>query len=247
MYLYRNNHDGTFTNVAGQTGLERPVFAMGSNFGDIDNDGWLDMYLGTGNPDFKSLIPNKMFKNMSGKQFADITNSARVGNLQKGHGVSFADINNDGSQDIYINVGGAYVGDAYYNSFYVNPGQNQNHWISVLLEGSKSNRSAIGAHIIVTFTEEGAKRSVYMDVNSGGSFGANPLRKEIGIGKAVMIDELVIQWPGSGLVQTFKNLHPDQFIKIKEGVDQPEKMDLKVLDFKTDNTKQSMMDMPGMK
>ena len=67
MYLYRNNHDGTFTNVAKQTGLERPVFAMGSNFGDMDNDGWLDMYLGTGNPDFKSLIPNKMFKNISGQ------------------------------------------------------------------------------------------------------------------------------------------------------------------------------------
>ena len=249
MYLYRNNHDGTFTNVAGQTGLERPVFAMGSNFGDIDNDGWLDMYLGTGNPDFKSLIPNKMFKNMSGKRFVDITNSARVGNLQKGHGVSFADINNDGSQDIYINVGGAYVGDAYFNSFYVNPGQNQNHWISILLEGSTSNRSAIGAHIIVTFTEVGAKRSVYMDVNSGGSFGANPLRKEIGIGKATLIDELVIQWPTSGIVQTFKNLHPDQFIKIKEGIDHPEKMDLKMLDFKTDNTEHehNMKDMPGMK
>ena len=150
---------------------------MGST-GDIDNDGWLDMYLGTGNPDFKSLIPNKMFKNMSGKQFGDYHNSARVGNLQKGHGVwPFADVNNDGSQDIYINVGGAYVGDAYYNSFYVNPGQNQNHWISVLLEGSKSNRSAIGAHIIVTFTEEGTKRSVYMDVNSGGSLVLNLLRK----------------------------------------------------------------------
>jgi len=232
MYLYRNNHDGTFTNVASNTGLERSVFAMGSNFGDIDNDGWLDMYLGTGNPDFKSLIPNKMFKNISGQQFADVTSSARVGNLQKGHGVSFADINNDGNQDIFIKVGGAYPGDAYYNSFYVNPGQNQNKWISVLLEGSKSNRSAIGAHIAVEFTEDGKKRTVYMDVNSGGSFGANPLRKEIGIGKAEIIDELIIKWPTSGIVQVFKHVEPNQFIKIKEGENKMEKMDLKVLQFK---------------
>jgi hypothetical protein len=52
----------TIIDVAKQTELERAVFAMGSNFGNVDNDGWLDMYLGTGNPDFKSLIPNRMFK-----------------------------------------------------------------------------------------------------------------------------------------------------------------------------------------
>src|SRR5450432_3718270 len=232
MYLYRNNHDGTFTNVAKSAGLDRPLFAMGSNFGDVDNDGWLDMYLGTGNPDFKSLIPNRMFKNISGHQFADVTSSARVGNLQKGHGVAFADINNDGNQDIYINVGGAYLGDAYFNSFYVNPGQNNNKWISILLEGDKSNRSAIGAHIAVSFTEEGKKRTVYMDVNSGGSFGANPFRKEIGIGKAEIIDEMIIKWPTSGIVQVFKNVAPDQFIKITEGNNQVEKMNLKTLQYK---------------
>jgi hypothetical protein len=232
MYLYRNNHDGTFTNVAKTMGLDRAVFAMGSNFGDVDNDGWLDMYLGTGNPDFKSLIPNKMFKNVSGQRFADVTSSARVGNLQKGHGVSIADINNDGNQDIFVKMGGAYPGDGYFNSFYVNPGQNGNKWIGVLLEGVKSNRSAIGAHITVTFTEEGKKRMVYMDVNSGGSFGGNPLRKEIGIGKADSIDEMIIKWPTSGIVQVFKNLAPDQFIKIQEGNSQIEKMNLKTLSFK---------------
>src|SRR5450432_2181177 len=247
MYLYRNNHDGTFTNVAKSAGLDRPLFAMGSNFGDVDNDGWLDMYLGTGNPDFKSLIPNRMFKNISGHQFADVTSSARVGNLQKGHGVAFADINNDGNQDIYINVGGAYLGDAYFNSFYVNPGQNNNKWISILLEGDKSNRSAIGAHIAVSFTEEGKKRTVYMDVNSGGSFGANPFRKEIGIGKAEIIDEMIIKWPTSGIVQVFKNLSPNQFLKIQEGNNQIEKMNLKNLQFKTSAGNLSMIDCAPMK
>jgi FG-GAP-like repeat/ASPIC and UnbV len=232
MFLYRNNHDGTFTNVTSQVGLNNSVYAMGANFGDIDNDGWLDMYLGTGNPDVRSLVPNKMFKNISGRQFADVTTSARVGNLQKGHGVSFADINNDGYQDIFIKVGGAVPGDTYFNSFYVNPGQNQNNWIGVLLEGTKSNRSAIGAHIAVTFTEDNKKRTVYMDVNSGGSFGSNPLRKEIGIGEAKNIDELIIKWPTSGIVQVFKNVAPDQFIKITEGNNQVEKMNLKTLQYK---------------
>jgi hypothetical protein len=233
MYLYHNNHDGTFTDVAKSTGLDKPVFAMGSNFGDVDNDGWLDMYLGTGNPDFKSLIPNRMFKNIAGHQFADVTASARVGNLQKGHGVSFADINNDGNQDIFIKVGGALQGDSYYNSFYLNPGQGQNNWIGVLLEGTKTNRSAIGAHIAVSFKEEGKKRTVYMDVNSGGSFGANPFRKEIGIGKADMVDEMIIKWPTSGIVQVFKNIAPGQFLKIQEGNNQVEKMNLKILQFKS--------------
>jgi hypothetical protein len=232
MYLYRNNHDGTFSNVSATVGLDKSVFAMGANFGDIDNDGWLDMYLGTGNPDFKSIVPNKMFKNIEGQQFADVTTSARVGNLQKGHGVAFADIDNDGDQDIFIRMGGAVAGDAFYNSFYVNPGQNHNNWISVLLEGTKSNRSAIGAHIAVTFTENSKRRTVFMDVNSGGSFGSNPLRKEIGIGNAKVIDELIIKWPTSGIVQVFKNISPCQFVKIKEGNKVMEKMNLKVLAFK---------------
>ena len=234
MYLFHNNHDGTFTEVNKAVGLDRTVFSMGANFGDLDNDGYLDMYLGTGNPDFASLVPNKLFKNMAGQRFADVTSSARVGNLQKGHGVAFADLNNDGNQDIFIESGGAYKGDAYYNSLYLNPGQNDsNNWVSVLLKGTKSNRSAIGAHIALTFREDGAQRTVYMDVNSGGSFGGNPFRKEIGIGKATIIDEMTITWPTSGIVQVFKDVAPRQFLTIEEGKDELMKQDIKKLVFKS--------------
>ncbi|HEY4061026.1 MAG TPA: CRTAC1 family protein [Puia sp.] len=229
MYLYHNNRDGSFTDVSKEMGLDRPLFSMGANFGDIDNDGWLDMYLGTGNTDFRSLIPNRLFKNINGRQFIDVTRSARVGNLQKGHGVAFADAGNDGNQDIFVETGGAVRGDGYFNSFFVNPGQNDNNWISLQLEGVKANRSAIGARIEVHFTEEGVSRTVYSDVNSGGSFGASPLRKEIGIGKAAQIDELVIKWPGSGKVQSFKDLFTRQFLHIKEGEERPETMPLRSL------------------
>ncbi len=206
MLLYHNNHDGTFTNVADSLGLNTSVFAMGANFGDIDNDGYLDMYLGSGNPDYKSLVPNKMFRNLGGKAFADVTASARVGHLQKGHGVAFADMDNDGDQDIYIDMGGAYPGDAYPNAFFMNPGQNANHWIALKLEGTTANRSAIGSTIKVVFTENGVSRALYRDVNSGGSFGASPLRREIGIGQATQIDQIEIHWHGSGKTQLFRNI-----------------------------------------
>jgi hypothetical protein len=227
MLLYRNNHDGTFTNVATEAGLTTNVFAMGSNFGDIDNDGYLDMYLGTGNPDYKSLVPNKMFWNIGGNKFADVTNSARVGHLQKGHGVSFADVDNDGDQDIYIEMGGAFPGDAYQNSFFLNPGQNDNRWIYLQLEGSEVNRAAIGSQIKISFKENGIQRHVYREVNSGGSFGASPLRREIGIGQATMIDEIEVQWHGSGKTSIFKNIKPNQFYKIQEGEQQLEVLPLK--------------------
>ncbi|RYG04033.1 MAG: CRTAC1 family protein, partial [Chitinophagaceae bacterium] len=217
MYLFRNNHDGTFKDVSIEAGVNHSVFGMGANFGDIDNDGFLDMYIGTGNPEYQSLIPNKLYKNINGKAFADVTISGRVGNLQKGHAVGMSDIDNDGDTDIFIEVGGAYTGDAYNNSFYMNPGQNNNRWIKLKLEGKTSNRLAIGARVKVTFKENGVSRSVYRDVNSGGSFGSSSLRSEIGIGQATVIDEIAITWPGTNKKQVFRNIKPNQFLKITEG------------------------------
>ena len=216
--LFRNKHDGTLEDVSVQTGLNKIAFAMGCNFGDIDNDGYLDFYLGTGNPWFQSLVPNKLFRNIKGTRFMDVTTSARVGNLQKGHGVAFADLDNDGDEDIYIKMGGAFAGDAYENSLYLNPGQNNNHWINLSLEGVVSNKAAIGAKIKVTFKENGSIRSVYRELNSGGSFGSNPLRQHIGIGQATTIESIEIIWPVTGNKQVFKNPPIDINIKIKEGL-----------------------------
>ena len=217
VFLFRNKHDGTFEDVSAKVGLNKIAFAMGANFGDIDNDGYLDFYLGTGNPQLKSAVPNKLFRNINGTRFLDVTSSARVGNLQKGHAVSFADLDNDGNEDIYIKMGGAYTGDAYENSLYLNPGQNSNHWINISLQGTISNKAAIGARIKVTFKEDNIERSVYRDVNSGGSFGSNPLCQHIGIGQAADIEKIEIKWPVTGKIQTFENLPIDTNIKITEG------------------------------
>ncbi|HEY6899976.1 MAG TPA: CRTAC1 family protein, partial [Puia sp.] len=244
MYLYHNNHDGTFTNVTAGQGMDKPVFGMGSNFGDIDNDGWLDCYLGTGNPDLESLSPNRLFRNNAGHGYVDVTRSARVGNLQKGHGVAFADLDNDGDEDIFIKMGGAFKGDGYYNSLYMNPGQNDNSWIGLLLEGSRSCRSALGARIVLHFTDNGQRRVVYRDVNSGGSFGSSPLRQHIGIGRAQRVDTLEIRWPASGVVQRFINVVPRRLLHIKEGENELQEVPLKVLNFKGSG---SLIDCPPPK
>lgn len=164
--------------------------------------------------------------------WSDVTVSARVGNLQKGHGVSFVDLNNNGVQDIFVDLGGAYRGDAFPASFYLNPGQNSNNWICLNLEGIKSNRAAIGAKVTVSFHENGVARKLYREVNSGASFGCSPLRREIGIGQAAQIDEIKIEWPASGITQVLKDVSPNQFIKIKEGQDGFEPVALKTLEFK---------------
>lgn len=230
-YLYRNNRNGTFTNVSAEANVQKTAFSMGGNFGDIDNDGFLDMYLGTGNPNYRSLVPNKLFLNQKGKTFADVTASARVGHLQKGHGVAFADMDNDGDQDIYIEMGGAYIGDRYPNAFYLNPGQGANNWICLNLQGTNTNRMAIGSQVKLTFRENGVERSVYREVNSGGSFGASPLRREIGIGKATLIDKIEIRWHGSKTVQVFRNVQPNQFLNITEGSSHLDRVALKPIRF----------------
>lgn len=230
--LFQNNKNGTFTNVTAAMDVNQTSFSMGSNFGDIDNDGWLDIYLGTGNPSYQSLIPNRMYKNIEGKNFIDVTNAARVGQLQKGHGVAFADIDNNGTQDIATDLGGAYVGDAYNTALFYNPGQGNNNWIGLKLEGTRSNKQSIGAKITVTITANGIQRMMYREVNSGGSFGCSPLRQSIGIGSAKIIDEIKISWPASGITQVYKNITPNRFLQITEGKQETVIMPLKPITFK---------------
>ncbi len=145
-----------------------------------------------------------------------MTTSGGFGHLQKGHGVSFADFDHDGDQDIYQLMGGVYQSDNYRNVLYENPGHG-NRWIKLKLEGVKSNRAAIGARIrIIAETREGP-REIHRTVSTGGSFRANPLRQEIGLGAALSIVEIRVTWPASGIVQTFRDVAPDGAYTIKEG------------------------------
>ena len=229
--LYRNRGDGTFTDVTRQARLDHILHAMGSNFGDLDNDGWLDFYLGTGDPDLLTIVPNRMFRNAEGKFFQDVTSSGGFGNLQKGHGVSFADLDHDGDQDVFEDMGGAVSSDVYPNVLFLNPGH-RNHWLKLQLVGVKANRLAIGARLKVTVKRAEGERSIYRTANTGGSFGSNPLRQEIGLGDATSVSSVEIRWPGSGSLQTLTGLELDACYRVREDAKLPERLTLKTFSFR---------------
>ena len=214
--LYHNLGNGTFKDVTKEVGLDRSYNVMGANFGDIDNDGYLDMYLGTGSPPYGNLLPSVLYRNQEGKHFVNVSAAAGTGELHKGHGVAFADMDNRGYEDILTVIGGAVPGDAHAFRLFENPG-NGNDWITVKLVGMKTNRAAIGARIKVTVENEGkGTRSIYRTVGSGGSFGASPLEQHIGLGKAARIVSLEIWWPTSNTRQKFTDVAKNQFIQIVE-------------------------------
>ncbi len=214
--LYKGDGKGGFRDVAAEMGVADVTLPMGANFGDLDNDGFLDFYLGTGYPGYDGLIPNVMYWNRAAKSFDEVTIPGGFGHLQKGHGVSFADFDCDGDQDVFEQMGGAYPGDAFGNLLFENPGFG-NHWLKVRLVGVEENRFGVGARIRAEFLDQGVRRSVYRHVNSGGSFGCNPLVQHLGLGQAKKVEVLEIFWPRSGKTQVFREIPVDRRIEITEG------------------------------
>ena len=213
--LYRNRGDGTFSDVSRATGVHRLLHTMGCNFGDLDNDGWLDFYVGTGDPEFATLIPNRMFRNDGGRRFQDVTTAGGFGQLQKGHGIVFGDLDNDGDQDIYSVVGGAIVTDNYHNQLFANPGHGH-HWLKLELSGTKTNRAGVGARVKVTVRTPAGEREIHRTVGTGGSFGSAPFRLEIGLGEATEIVRAEVLWPATGRRQTVTGLEPDRAYLVRE-------------------------------
>jgi tetratricopeptide (TPR) repeat protein len=214
--LYRNLHNGAFQDVTAQVGLDKVFMPMGANFGDVDNDGFLDIYLGMGTPSFASLTPHVLLRNKEGKSFVDITASSGTGELHKGHGVAFADLERTGHEDILAQTGGAVPSDKHAMRVFQNPG-NDNDWINVRLVGVKSNRSAVGAQIKITVENDGgAARSIYRTVGDTSSFGVNPLEQHIGLGHGARILGLDVWWPATNTRQQFAQVHKNQFISIQE-------------------------------
>ena len=211
--LYQNNKDGTFTDVTKKANLDHPLLTMGSNFGDLNNDGFLDFYAGTGDPDYRSMQPNRMFLNKRGESFDDVTFHGRFGHLQKGHGVSYADFDRDGDLDVHAVLGGAYEGSVYQNVLFENPGGWKNRWVGLSLQGMDTNRLALGARIKIVL-ESGFV--VHRTVSSGGSFGGNPLDQMIGLGKDGKIKTINIFWPGSQTTQTFSGIDSDGWYRVIE-------------------------------
>ena len=225
--LYRNVQGKGFEDKTKDAGLDQVFSCMGSNYGDFDSDGFLDFYLGTGDPSFATLVPNRMFKNVAGERFAEITGSSGTGHLQKGHAVACGDWDRDGDVDLFVQTGGAVTGDRYHNVLFQNPGQGR-HWLTVKLIGRKTNRAAIGARIRVVTAGE-RPLTICRHVSSGSSFGANTLQQHIGLATADRIAVLEVHWPTSGTTQVFRDIRADQAIEVTEFAESYRPLDWKAI------------------
>lgn len=215
--LFRNKGNGTFEDVTASSGLLRAMPILGSNVGDLDNDGWLDLYVGTGEPDLCALVPDRLFRNDGGSRFLDVTTAAGVGHLQKGSAVAFADLDNDGDQDLVNVLGGLLPVDTFHGACFENPGQPKN-WISLRLEGVAANRSAIGARLRLRVKRpDGVTRDLFRVIGTGSGFGSQSLRMDIGLGDAVAIEVLEIAWPGSQELQVIGGLRLGTAWRIRQG------------------------------
>lgn len=216
--LYRND-GGRFTNVGRALGFDRALLPMGANFGDLDNDGWLDVYLGTGDADYATLVPNALYRNQSGQGFSPVSLAGGFAHLQKGHGVAWGDLDGDGDQDLFLQVGGFQPGDKFWNALYENPGPPdpaRGHWLTLRFRGADRNPFAVGARVEVKTIAAGQPRSIFRLVGPSGSFGGSSLQEEIGLGAAEKVVEIVVRWP-RGAVERFAGAALDRAYRVEEG------------------------------
>ncbi len=210
MRVYRNNRDGTFTEVGREIGFVGCHGTMSGNCADINNDGNLDIVLGNGSPKMDRLEPMIVMEN-DGTKFRNITFAAGFPYLGKSHGVNMADLFGDGRMSVLIAAGGAYPGDLLTtNVFY--PKELAGNYLNVRLKGTISNRSAIGSRVSI---EAGGKKQM-REVVGGSNFGCLPLEQHFGLAKTETVDSLEIRWP-NGLVQKFGPIEANQTIEFTEG------------------------------
>ncbi|MBI5192039.1 MAG: CRTAC1 family protein [Nitrospirae bacterium] len=216
--LYKNNKDGTFSDVTTISGMDKIGSHSTALWGDYDNDGLMDLYVVDGG-DISGGAPNILFKNNGDGTFTDVAGNTGTDDNKASYrhfGAAWGDYNNDGFLDLILKNG---VGELYPLAYgpvilYKNNRNKINHYLKVQLAGKKSNRLGIGAKLTLTING----KNQFREVNGGGggelrSQGSGPVH--FGTGTASSIDTLTIQWP-SGIVQKLTNIKADQFMTINE-------------------------------
>lgn len=206
-YLLRNNGDRSFTDVAEEAGIVNDGIGWGVNFFDCDNDGDKDLYVINGEMHFAYKAKRNVFYlNLGNGQFGERAIQFGIADEGDGRGSVCADFNNDGYEDLFlVNVSRG------KSKLYLNPG-GVNNWITLRLEGVMSNRSAVGARVVV---ETGDLKQMD-EVRAGSSYASmHSLDLEFGLGQNSVIDKITIYWP-SGILQELSNVEINQILTITE-------------------------------
>lgn len=219
--LFRNNGDGTFTDATASAGFGQssmPYLGWGTAFVDLDNDGLLDLFVANGHvyPEIDRFSlgstyreRKQLYRNLGNGTFREVTAEVGSGLLieKSSRGVAYGDYDNDGDLDLLI------VNLNDRPTLLRNDGGNRNHWLTLKLIGTKSNRDAIGARATI---EAGGRKQI-AEVQSGGSYlSHNDSRLHFGLGRDAGLHQLAVHWP-SGLIEKFEDVEPDQFLVITEG------------------------------
>lgn len=223
--LYHNEGNSLFVDEAPRSSVGRDsllTLAFATFFFDYDLDGWLDIFVANGHieeeianvqPKVTYRQPPHLFRNLGKGKFREVTREvgSDLARPMVGRGAAYGDYDRDGDLDVLVttNHGPAHL--------FRNDGGNANHWLTVELVGTKSNRSALGA--VVRLTSRSG--SQWQMVRSGSSYcSQSQLALTFGLGQDPEVTELAVEWP-SGLKQTFHHLRPNQFLQITEGNSAP--------------------------
>lgn len=186
-----------------------PMTTMGASYGDLDNDGSLDFYLGTGSPEPWNVLPNLLYlgEERGGQCTGRMTNVSMLagfGTVQKGHGIAFFDFDGDGDQDVYSSLGGMWPAAPWMSQLFVNESTTGNARVKIRLRGRRSNFYGVGSRIEVTARRADGSalvRTYAMDSKTG--FGSAPYLAHIGLEKATAVERVKVIWLGSGCVGTY--------------------------------------------
>jgi len=208
--LFNNNGDGTFTKITNDPIVNPLFWAGGSTWGDYDNDGDIDMFVGG----YDGI--NRLYTNNNNGTFTTVDTGIVVtdGNYKKGAG--WCDYDKDGDIDLFVARNNFFGGN---NCFYKNLG-NSNNWINIRCVGTTSNKCGVGAKVFVKANINGTtkKQLQVITTQSGGNHsGMNNLNPTFGLGEAAVIDSIIVIWP-DGTTDRVGQTALNQFITIKEGV-----------------------------